>query len=130
MFEVEKTTISMSIGDTGAVKVRTIGHQFNQGTPGNPYDPANPADIALFTIKAGNGNVLMERKYTPDTEGYFLVCFHSQDTKGWPQGNYQWDVRFLIHPYYDANHNIVDVDQVLTPYNPMQFVLRGTVGTV
>lgn len=130
MFEVDKTTISMSIGDTGAVKFRTIGHTFNQGTPGNPYDPENPADLVLFTIKAANGNVLMERKYTPDTDGYFLVCFHNQDTKGWTAANYTWDVRFLIHPYYDENHNIIDVDQVITPYSPMAFTLRNTVGTV
>ena len=121
MFDVDGMKVSITIGDTGAVKMRGIGYHFSA------------ADRAVFTVKTGNGSVIMQRVYAGlDVDGSFVVYFHSQDTIGRAAGNYSWDVRYLIHPYYDPDNEnrIVDADQVITPYDPQLLVLMRTVGDV
>lgn len=118
MFIVDDMTISMSIGDTGAIRIQTSGYDFDDD------------DRAIFTIKSGNGTVLMEREYQIDENGGFLVCFYNSNTEQFSAGNYQWDVRFVLEPYRDSDGKIMDGAQILTPYGPQTFTLMNTVGTV
>lgn len=121
MFDVDGMKVSITVGDTGAVRIRGIGHRFNA------------EDRAVFSVKTGNGSVIMQRVFDGlETDGSFVVYFHSQDTIGRAAGSYQWDVRYLIHPYYDGEdeNRIIDADQVITPYDPQPLVLMRTVGDV
>lgn len=128
MFDVDGMTITLTIGDTAAVKIRATGYELDTD------------DAVLFTIRTGNGSVMMERVYTNktgvradgpiETDNSVIVCFHNADTEGYPAGNYTWDVRYIINAYRNSEGIITDGDQVITPYAPQSFVLRPVVGTV
>ena len=60
----------------------------------------------------------------------FTVYFLNADTDSIAPGVYSWDVRYIIHPYYDDAGRIVDGDQVLTPNAPMNLNLLTVVGDV
>lgn len=122
MFDINGKTITMTAGDTGAFRVRPKYH-FSDG------------DKAQFTIKNGSGIVVLRRWYNLDSQTEtFLVCFHGQDTRGLAPGNYRWDIRYYLTPYYDGagttNDHIIDADQILTPYKPQAFVLEEPVGSL
>ena len=55
------------------------------------------------------------------------ICFRTDSLAA---GTYQWDVRYVIHPYYDDDGNIVNGDQVITPHQPMEMQLLNVVGEV
>ena len=117
MFIVDGTTITLSRGDTGSVVIGATGYTF--GTD----------DRAVFTMKNGAGVVIMENYYELE-DGQFKVYFRNADTDSRPTGSYQWDVRYVINPYYDSNGRIVDGDQVITPNLPMTLTILDTVGEV
>lgn len=121
MFSIDNGAISLSRGDTASFTVTATGYTFAE------------ADRALFTVKDGNGEVIMERVYELATElgnGVFLVQFSNSDTDQLPPGTYTWDVRYIIGPYYDATGRIVDGDQVITPKAAQNLTLISTVGEV
>lgn len=118
MFDLDHMTITMSIGDTGAVYVRGVGYDFSEN------------DRAVFTVRTPNGGLMIEREYQMDENGGFILCFHNADTEGYPAGTYSWDVRYVINPYRDETGAIVDGDQVITPYPPQSLILQRTVGTI
>ena len=123
MFKVEGYNIILSRGDTGAMKVKATatlnGESFTFGED----------DRALFSIKNGQGEIVKE-KVAELVNNEFTVYFLNADTDSLSPTNYSWDVRYIIHPYYDANGRIVDGDQVITPKEPMSMNLLTVVGDV
>lgn len=123
MFKVEGYNIILSRGDTGAMKVKATatlnGESFTFGED----------DRALFSIKNGQGEIVKE-KVAELVNNEFTVYFLNADTDSLSPTNYSWDVRYIIHPYYDANGRIIDGDQVITPKEPMSMNLLTVVGDV
>lgn len=119
MFTVEGNTISLSRGDTGAIKF----------TADTEYEFA-PEDRALFSVKNGVGETVTESAFALDENKSFVVTFFNSDTDSLAPAVYNWDVRFIIHPYYDDSGRIINGDQVITPNAPMNFNLLNVVGEV
>ena len=123
MFNVDGYNINLSTGDTGAIRVNataTLG--------GEPFTFA-AEDRALFSIKNGIGEIVKQKAYEMENNS-FVVYFLNADTDSLAPGPYSWDVRYIIHPYYDASGNIVDGDQVITPKEPQNMQLITVVGNV
>ena len=119
MFGVDGYTITLSRGDTGAIK-------FTANTP----HTFEAEDRALFSIKNAVGEIVKQSVFELDENKAFVVTFFNTDTDTLPAGAFQWDVRYIIHPYYDAAGNIVNGDQVITPRQPMEMQLLQVVGEV
>ena len=119
MFNVEGYTITLSRGDTGALRINTqTDYTFDED------------DRALFSIKNSIGEVVKQQAYELDENKGFTVQFANSDTDALPAGSFSWDVRYIIHPYYDDQGKIVDGDQVITPKTPMAMQLLQVVGEV
>ena len=106
MFNVEGNVVSLSRGDTGAIRINTE----------TDYVFA-AEDRVLFSIKNANGEVVRQQAYALDENKGFQINFRNSDTDSLAAGTYYWDLRYVIHPYYDADGNIIDGDQVITPMN-------------
>lgn len=123
MYSVDGYTISLSKGDTGALKVKATatlnGEPFTFGAD----------DRALFSIKNAQGEIVKE-KVAELTNNNFTVYFLNSDTDKLSPGPYKWDVRYIIHPYYDDDGRIVNGDQVITPKMPQDMQLLTVVGEV
>lgn len=119
MFNVEGYVITLSRGDTGAIKfTASTDHTFES------------VDRALFSIKNAIGDIVKQQAFPIDENKSFVVSFFNADTDNLAAGAYSWDVRYIIHPYYDASGNIIDGDQVITPIQPMALQLLQVVGEV
>lgn len=119
MFSVDGYTVTLSRGDTGAIKI-TADTEFEfQST-----------DRALFSIKNAQGEIIKQQAFEIDENNSFVVTFFNQDTDNLGAGGYSWDVRYVIHPYYDDEGNIVNGDQVITPKQPMDIQILQVVGEV
>lgn len=119
MFGVEGYVITLSRGDTGAIKFTAdTTHTFDA------------VDRALFSIKNAVGEIVKQQAFEIDENKAFVVSFFNADTDNLAAGSYSWDVRYIIHPYYDDQGNIVDGDQVITPRQPMELQLLQVVGEV
>jgi hypothetical protein len=123
MYNVEDYLISMSRGDTGALNVNATatlnGTAFTFGSD----------DRALFSVRNSNGEIIIQKAYQMNNNS-FTVYFLNADTDSLAPGVYMWDVRYIVHPYYDANGKIIDGDQVITPKEPMNLTLLTVVGDV
>lgn len=128
MFDVNGMTITMTVGDTGAMKIRITGYELQTD------------DAVLFTVKTGNGSIMMDRVFTNkqdvpwdgriESDNSIIVCFHNSDTEGFSAGSYMWDIRVVINAYRNGEGVITDGDQVITPYTPQTLVLQSPIGTV
>lgn len=116
--DTETNNIQLSRGDTGAIIIAVTGYAFDQD------------DRALFSIKGRNGQVVKQKAYPIDANGMFMVTFFNADTDTLNPDTYTWDVRYVIHPYYNENGDIVDGDQVITPELPMDMNLLQVVGEI
>lgn len=129
MFNVNSDTgkIELSRGDTGAVRIiADTDYEFQ-----NEYDgSAVHGDRAVYTVKDSTGAVVKERYYALDENKSFILVFMNADTDSLAIGTYSWDVRYVLHPYYDSQGRIVDGDQVITPKAPMDISLLTVVGEV
>ena len=123
MFNVEGYNITLSRGDTGAMKIKATAT-----LNGEPFT-FGENDRALFSIKNGQGEIVKE-KVAAMIDNEFTVYFLNADTDSLSPTNYSWDVRYIINPYYDANGRIIDGDQVITPKEPMSMNLLTVVGDV
>lgn len=123
MFNVDGYNISLSRGDTGGMKVTATAT-----LQGEPFT-FGADDRALFSIKNANGEVVKE-KVAELVNNEFTVYFLNADTDSLAPGAYTWDVRYIIHPYYNASGRIVDGDQVITPKEPQTMALLVVVGDV
>lgn len=123
MFAVEDYVITLSRGDTGALRVNATAT-----LEGSPFT-FGADDRALFSIKNANGEIIMQ-KACEMTDNSFVVYFLNADTDSLAPGAFSWDVRYIIHPYYDSEGKIIDGDQVITPKTPMNMTLLTVVGDV
>lgn len=123
MYIVDGYDISLSRGDTGALTVRATAT-----LDGEPFT-FGADDRALFSIKNAQGEIVKEKIAQMDNN-VFTVYFLNADTDALAIGDYSWDVRYIIHPYYDADGRIIDGDQVITPKAPQQLHLLTVVGDV
>lgn len=123
MFAVEDYVITLSRGDTGALRVNATAT-----LEGEPFTFGQD-DRALFSIKNANGEIIMQ-KACEMTDNSFVVYFLNADTDSLAPGSFSWDVRYIIHPYYDSEGRIIDGDQVITPKTPMNMTLLTVVGDV
>ena len=98
MYSVTGTEITLSRGDTGAMKVTA---KVKRRDTGGSYT-FGERDRALFSIKAGNGQVVKQKAY-PMRDNVFTVVFANTDTDQLTPGGYTWDVRYVINPYYDTD---------------------------
>ena len=119
MFNVDGFVITLSRGDTGALKF----------TAETDYSFASN-DRALFSVKNGNGEIVKQAAFPLDENKAFVVTFYNADTDRLAAGGYTWDVRYIINPYYDDAGNIINGDQVITPKTPMELQLLQVVGEV
>ena len=125
MFIVNGTNITLSRGDTGAMRIHADAKRKDTGADFT----FGENDRAVFTIK-GNGQVMKEKAYQM-TDNTFTVVFFNHDTDQFSPGSYSWDVRYVINPYYEQGRDIpIDGDQVLTPNNPMSMNLLTVVGDI
>lgn len=123
MYSVDGYNITLSRGDTGALNVTATAT-----LDGSAYTFGED-DRALFSIKNANGEIIMQKAYEM-TDNAFTVYFLNADTDSLAPGAYSWDVRYIIHPYYDDEGKIVNGDQVITPKTPMNMTLLTVVGDV
>lgn len=123
MYTVSGYNISLSKGDTGALKVKATAT-----LNGEPFT-FGPDDRALFSIKNDQGKLVKEKVAELENNN-FIVYFLNSDTDTLSPGSYKWDVRYIIHPYYDDNGKIVNGDQVITPKAPQEMQLLTVVGEV
>ena len=124
MFNVVGYNINLSRGDTGAIKVKATAT-----LNGEPYTFAQN-DRALFSIKNAQTGEIVKEKVAEMENNDFIVYFFNVDTDSLSPGDYQWDVRYIINPYYNAEGRIVDGDQVITPKEPQNMKLLTVVGDV
>ena len=124
MFSVDEATgnIKLSVGDTASFSITAVGYTFAE------------EDRALFTVKDPSGEVVLERAYPLAEEepgnGVFIVQLANADTDYLQPGGYSWDVRYVLHPYYDEAGRIVSGDQVITPKAALTLTLLPVVGGV
>ena len=119
MFIVDTTrkTIELHRGDTGAVGFTATGYTFGA------------ADRAVFTMKAADGTVVKEGVFQM-TNNRFEIEFKNPDTDYLDPGTYEYDVRYVVSPVFDADGKVVDGQAVGTPEDPMQMMLRRTIGQI
>ena len=114
--------IAMHRGDTGAF---TVHGTRKTGTDWTEYDRM------LFTVKNGNGEIVMQRIYRLDTDlgnGRVEIQFHNNDTDQWENGTYNAERRYIVNPRWEgtapegdcvdamtANAKMVDGDIVRVP---------------
>ena len=116
MFDVNGTTITMSRGDTGAMKLTA---NVTRKDTGEPY-VFGERDRALFSIKGGNQ--LVKQKSYPLVNNQFTVVFMNADTDQLNPGGYTWDVRYIINPYYnDDMPEPPEGQESWTPYDEITF---------
>ena len=123
MFNVEGYTITLSRGDTGALRITATAT-----LDGQPFTFGED-DRALFSIKNGQGEIVKEKVAAMENNS-FVVYFLNADTESLSPSNYQWDVRYVIHPYYDSEGRIIDGDQVITPKKPQTMTILTVVGDI
>ena len=117
MFYVEGFAITLSRGDTGALRLKAKAKRKDTGAD---YT-FGERDRALFTIKGGNK--IVKQKSYPIVNNMFKVVFMNADTQDYAAGGYNWDVRYVINPYYDTEIP----GGPWTPYDELEFpVAAGT----
>jgi len=98
LFSVSGTEITISSGDTGAVRFHVTATRADTGAAFT----FGERDRAVFSIKDNYGTLKRQKAY-PLVNNAFVVVFTNQDTENIGTGTYSWDVRFVINPYYDTD---------------------------
>ena len=116
MFKVDLETmaITMHSGDTGSFKIGATRQSGNEWTS---------ADRMLFTVKNGQGEVVLQRIYRLDDQydlgnGKVLVEFHNDDTDQWEAGTYSTELRFDVSPIWDGTAPTARCVDALSPGTP------------
>ncbi len=116
MFNVDLETmaITMHQGDTGSFKI---------GATREGGDEWTSADRMLFTVKNGQGEVVLQRIYRLDDQydlgnGKVLVEFHNDDTDTWDAGTYTTELRFDVSPIWDGTAPTARCVNALSPGTP------------
>lgn len=90
--DLETGNIEMNAGDTGSFSVTAEKESGNAWTD---------RDRMLWTVKDGNGAIVMQRIYRLDTalgNGVAVIQFHNSDTDTWEPGIYSTERRYGINP--------------------------------
>ena len=82
MFNVNGYVITLSRGDTGAIRF----------TAQTEYT-FESVDRALFSVKNAIGEVVKQAAFALDENKAFVVSFFNADTDNLAAGAYSWDVR-------------------------------------
>lgn len=100
MFNVDFDTmnIKMHRGDTGSFKLHATKKS---------GDAWSQDDRMLFTIRNGQGEIVIQRFYRLDDQwdlgdGRVLIEFHNDDTDQWENGTYPVEARFVIDPVWSG----------------------------
>ena len=116
MFKVDLETmaITMHSGDTGSFKI---------GATRESGDEWTSADRMLFTVRNGQGEVVMQRIDRLDDQfdlgnGKVLVEFHNDDTDQWDAGTYSTELRFDVSPIWDGTAPTARCVDALSPGTP------------
>ena len=116
MFNVDLNTmaITMHQGDTGSFKI---------GATRESGDEWTSDDRMLFTVKNGQGEVVLQRIYRLDDQydlgnGKVLVEFHNDDTDQWDAGTYSTELRFDVSPIWDGTAPTARCVDALSPGTP------------
>ena len=118
MFLVDGITrmIKLTRGDTGSVLV-DADRQF-------PDDAR-----AILTVKdRWFGRVAIKKVLIPNN-GDFSATLLSNDTEDLQPGLYRWEVRIILHPYYNSDGEIVNGDQIIST-RPMSMVLLPAIAKI
>ena len=92
------TEINLHAGDTGAFKIHASR---KSGEAWTEYDRM------LFTIKSGDGTIVMQRFYRLDDDeglgnGVVEIQFHNNDTDEWEPGQYAMERRYDVNPRWNG----------------------------
>ena len=117
MIETDGFSIRMTAGDTVAVTFEATGFEIL------------PDDVAVFTVKTRNGQVMMERYIEPDETG-FTAIFLNPDTEKWKADEYRYDLRIVRGAVKNEIGQIVDGLSVMTPIPPSPLRIERAVGVV
>ena len=103
MFYVDGITRSITLtkGDTGPLTLSAEDHVFSAD------------DRAILSVMDPHGAVVLKKTLAPSS-GKFHTAFLNADTGNMHPGDYHFEVRFVLHPYYDASGAIVNANQVIT----------------
>ena len=128
MFNVDLNTmaITMHQGDTGSFKI---------GATRESGDEWTSADRMLFTVKNGQGEIVLQRIYRLDDQydlgnGKVLVEFHNDDTDTWDAGTYSTELRFDVSPIWDGTAPTARCVNALSPGTPKMIegsIVRTTI---
>ena len=117
MFTVSGRTIRLSRGDTGIIPFRVDGVSLTE------------KDRCVFTVKRKNGAVLIQKVIAPE-ENVFYMPFTNEETDGWKEGEYSWDIRIALEAVMDAEGRVTDGREIITPWAPARFEVRKVVGDI
>ena len=118
MFKASGSLIQISAGDTGIVRFDVEGTKLTE------------KDRAVFTAKTRSGQTVLRKIIKPEKEDEILLPFVNADTEKVTPGNYEWDIRIVLGAKFGAGGDVVDGDDVITPFLPGQFSVLRTVGNV
>lgn len=98
VFDRETGDISMYAGDTGSFFVL-----FERESGDSWPDTAR----LLFTVKNGQGDIVMQRLYRLDNQwdlgdGIVMFEFHNDDTDTWEPGQYTTEMRINLDPIWEG----------------------------
>ena len=118
--------ITMHQGDTGSFKI---------GATRESGDEWTSADRMLFTVKNGQGEIVLQRIYRLDDQydmgnGKVLVEFHNDDTDTWDAGTYSTELRFDVSPIWDGTAPTARCVNALSPGTPKMIegsIVRTTI---
>lgn len=99
MFYIDTDTgnIEMHVGDTGAFKthgIRATGAAWTDD------------DRMVFTVRNGNGTVMLKRYYKLTTalgNGVAEIQLHNSDTDAWPAGTYNTERRYVVNARWSGD---------------------------
>ena len=117
MFTVSGRTIRLSRGDTGIIPFRVDGVNLTD------------KDRCVFTVKRRAGAVLIQKVIEPE-ENVFYVPFVNDETDGWKEGEYSWDIRIALDAVLDAEGKVTDGREIITPWAPGKLEVIKVVGEI
>ena len=118
MFEVNGRTIRLSRGDTGVIPFRVTGMELTG------------KDAGVFTIRRANGTTLVRKVIPVMEDGLLYVPFVNEETDGWREGEYLWDLRIVLEAQVGEDGMVTDGREVITPWPPSRLEVIGVVGEV
>ena len=117
MFETKGRTIRLSAGDTGLIGFEVEGVQVGEN------------DLAVFTVRKQNGELMME-KVLPPEDNVYMLPFLNSETEQWREGEYMWDLRIALDAQTDAQGHVTDGREVITPFSPGVLRIVKVVGRI